>query len=166
MLEPRFLKDFPTYTVSTDGHIFNTRWDRHVVQRRSTRGHMAVVLSDEEGRQHTKSVARLVAEAFNLERFRSDCRFIAHKNRYKEDCSLDNLAWRPKWFVINYHQYQPADQMKHPDIAVLNRCDGLEFDNTYIASEYYCIEHEAAQQSLHDEREYSQFGEYFAFVLL
>lgn len=92
--------EFPTYSVSTFGHIRNDDRMREVKQSLTRDGASKVGLVS-DGKQHTRSVARIVLDTFVKN---TNARFDTplHLNGDLSDNRLSNLTWRPRWFVWKY----------------------------------------------------------------
>lgn len=56
-----------------------------------------------DGVQYHRSVPKLVARAF-VERQYETFDTPINLNGDRMDCRQENLAWRPRWFAINYHK--------------------------------------------------------------
>lgn len=98
------LNEFPGYLVSTDGRVMNDWGDRIKQPSRNQQG-VCVVNLHQGGRQYLRSLAVLVANTFlyNPDVPRHFDTPI-HLNGDRMDCRVDNLALRPRWFAIRYHQ--------------------------------------------------------------
>lgn len=96
--------EFPQYLVSTEGRVMNGWNDRPKEPSRNQQG-ISVVNLYKDKQQNLRSVAVLVADAF-LSRDGIPEHFDTpiHLNGDRGDCRVDNLAWRPRWFAIKYHQ--------------------------------------------------------------
>lgn len=68
------------------------------------RGFSYVQLYDKPGRGKNRTVGTLVANAFLDAPYLEHYDTIIHKNGDRTDCRAENLAWRPRWFAIEYHQ--------------------------------------------------------------
>lgn len=96
------LDDYPLYAISSFGNIINMRTGVRRKAVRSPEGVAKITLS-REGRIFTKSIARLVAKSFipeNRELFNT----VINTDGDRMNCYIDNLAWRPRWFAIKFHQ--------------------------------------------------------------
>jgi hypothetical protein len=89
----RVVDDFPSYWVSDQGQVYN--WvTSHVLTRSSkNNGHLSVELMVDKGKTVTKTVGRLVAEAFLGS---SDGRVVGHINGDVTDNRLENLVYRTR----------------------------------------------------------------------
>lgn len=127
---------FPDYSVSTWGRIRKDTTGRQMAQSRTNSGLMKVALVGREGRS-TLEVSRLVAAYFLLGQ--SDLNnSIIHLDGNKEHTFVDNLAWRPRWFSLQYHkQFQKEDDWI--DASVLNVTTGEVFKNSHAAVVAYGI---------------------------
>jgi len=96
------LDEFPNYVVSTLAEFANMRTDREVRPSRNQLGHAKVTLN-REGRQHTRSVAQLVAQTF-IPRPKEHFDTPIHLDGDLMNCQVENLMWRPRWFAIKFHK--------------------------------------------------------------
>ena len=91
--EWRKCQRFPMYSVSTQGNVRNDKRLRCLTKRLSnSRGGYVVGVCDTDGKAHTVTVARLVAEAF-LKRPVNAVE-VVHVGD-KTDDRVENLMWRP-----------------------------------------------------------------------
>jgi hypothetical protein len=68
---------------------------------KNTQGVIKVGLMGMDGKQHTRSVKVLVAEAFVGGRDEI-CNTPIHLDLDENNCCADNLVWRPRWFAWKY----------------------------------------------------------------
>ncbi|QGJ90432.1 HNH endonuclease [Gordonia phage Crocheter] len=96
------IQDFPQYVVSPDGLIMNK--DRHTPKatRLNNQGDLIVDLSRDD-KKHTRKVSLLVAQAY-LGEPPENYNSVVHLNGDRSDCRAINLAWRPRWFVVEYNR--------------------------------------------------------------
>jgi hypothetical protein len=101
---------FPDYSISNFGDVVNEVTERLLRQNVTLDG-VAKVDLFKDGIKYTRSVKRLVAEAFvegRIENFDTPINLDGDKSNNR----VDNLMWRPRWFAMKYtHQF---DQI--PDI--------------------------------------------------
>jgi hypothetical protein len=111
---------FPMYSVSASGAIVNMNSGRNVATSLTKQGHVKVNLYDPvQGKQYTRSVSLIVAHAFvygHNDIFNTP----QHLNGVIEDCSAENLVWRPRWYAYNYHR-----QWTHEYDNTFNRYAGI-----------------------------------------
>lgn len=94
---------FPGYAVSNLGRVMNTDQERLKIASPNQAGIMSVLLM-KDTQQFRRSVARLVAERFLQPPRQSHFNALIHLDGNKENNAADNLAWRPRWFAVKYHQ--------------------------------------------------------------
>lgn len=104
------LDEFPEYKVSDLGDIKNERSGRLVAKSLTKQGGVKVGLYH-DNKQHTRSVAVLVAKAFVPGYDESVFTTPIHLDADQRNCEASNLAWRPRWFAYRYHQqFTPMHQ--------------------------------------------------------
>lgn len=96
------LELFPDYAVSNYGYVKNLRNDKLLTRSPVQYGMLTVALMH-DGQQFRRSIATLVAQTFLEEPPRDDFNTPIHLDGDRANCRADNLAWRPRWFAINYH---------------------------------------------------------------
>lgn len=96
------IEGFPEYVVSSLGYIKNIHTER-ILSPSIVQGDTPIVGLMCDGVQYKRSLSRLVALAFLPEPDRDDFNTPIHLDGDKMNCSLENLAWRPRAFAINFH---------------------------------------------------------------
>lgn len=103
------------YEVSTLGNVKSLRTgkNRKPVPNTAT-GYMELVLKGEKGNAKTKTIHRIVAEAFLCKTPGQDC--VNHKNEIKTDNRAANLEWCTKRYNNTYNGkarrlYKPVVQV-------------------------------------------------------
>lgn len=100
------------YAVSDLGRIKGPRGLMKAVQHDN--GHFSVIIRDEDGNKKTKSIARLVAEAF-VRLPDPACRYVKHKDGDSSNNRADNLEWivrepvKRKRQLVNISSYKRED---------------------------------------------------------
>lgn len=94
---------FPLYSISDQGRVCNGKTGRIMRPQRTMTGELIVRLR-ENGEYGTRSIRRLVAEAF-VERPRDthvpfDVAVLLDGN--PDNVVADNIMWRPMWFAQTY----------------------------------------------------------------
>ena len=120
--------EFPDYMVSDQGHIYSIPRRE---ERRLTMNQWGIVMVQftRDRKQFTRSVALQVARAFvPNEEPRFDTPI--HLDGNKENCSAENLAWRPRAFAIQYHRQFGSDDFHVPGSPVMDVETGEEFADT------------------------------------
>jgi NUMOD4 motif len=107
------IPEFPRYSVSDEGRVCNSKTGR-IMRLESNQSHVVMVgLMGDDGIQYRRSVPLLVAKAFlpqELEAF--DTPICLDGDR--ENNALSNLAWRPRWFAIQYNRQFTVDRWFEP----------------------------------------------------
>lgn len=99
----REIPAFPKYRVSSLGRVENTKTGRMLIPSKNQEGHLKVNLM-RDGEAHTRTVNHLVAKLFLPLPERRDFISVIHLDGDKSNCRASNLAWRPRYFAIKYHQ--------------------------------------------------------------
>lgn len=96
------LEEFPDYAVSDLGEVVNMKTGMSRKLSINQQGVCKVSLYS-KNRLLTRSVAVLVADAFvpRLEAFHDT---PIHLDGDRQNCTAENLMWRPRWFAIMYHK--------------------------------------------------------------
>lgn len=96
------LDGFPDYVISSLGNVFNIKTKAPRSFSRNQQGLVKVTLS-RNGQLHTRSLAVLVAQTF-VPDHNSVFDTPIHLDGDRWNNCASNLAWRPRWFAIKYHQ--------------------------------------------------------------
>jgi hypothetical protein len=96
------VRGFPKYSVSNFGEIRYDARGRILVPWENQYGVVCVGLM-KEGKQHHRSVPKIVATAFIPHRFGAfDTPINLDGDRHNNH--VDNLTWRPRWFAVQYNR--------------------------------------------------------------
>lgn len=125
--------DFESYHISNLGRVYNLKRDSMMSTSRTFRNHLKITLqSPWNGRRHTRSVARLVAEAF-VESPNILCDTVLILDGDFENVAAHNLVWRPRWYVWKYtHQLDTPFENQHHyfrNLKVCNIVTGVVYDS-------------------------------------
>jgi hypothetical protein len=100
----KLIEDFPNYSITDTGRVFNNRNRREMVLSPTENGDLTVGLT-RESRQYRYSVKCLVARAFvegESDLFNTPIQLDGDKY----NLNADNIQWRPRWFAWKYtHQF-------------------------------------------------------------
>ena len=131
----RKVRDFPMYSVSSEGDVRNDRKGTFLKPMPSTSGYLYVQFVDKSGKHRTKYVHSLVAGAF-LDRKEEQTQ-VDHINGDKHDNHLSNLRWTTvSENCLAFGREERAEARKRPVKAI--HCSG----NTIIfASRLEAAEH-------------------------
>lgn len=98
------IPEFENYAVSNLGNVLSMDKDLIMKTPVNQQGIRMTRLS-KNGVQHIRSVAVLVANAFvPLNDLPETFDTPIHLDGDKTNCAAVNLAWRPRWFAVKYHQ--------------------------------------------------------------
>lgn len=104
MEDAKQIQDFPEYLVDRDGTVYTAR--NGAARRPSiTRNGAVKITLYRDGVPYTKSLARLVAEAWLYNDFDPEIFDTPiHLDNDLKNNHVENLAWRPRWFAVKYQQ--------------------------------------------------------------
>lgn len=107
------------YGITEDGQVFNYKTQKFMKQRQDKDGYYRLSLT-KEGKQYTRFIHRLLAEAFipnpkNLP-------LLNHKDENKQNNSLDNLEWCSCWYNLTYS--------RNRELALEKGADFMGFEKT------------------------------------
>jgi len=105
------LEEFPDYAVSNYGYVMNLNTGKTLSRSPVQYGMLTVALMH-DGQQYRRSIATLVATHFIEAPPREDFNTPIHLDGDRANCRADNLAWRPRWFAVNYHM-----ERRHPQFT-------------------------------------------------
>lgn len=94
--------DFPEYSISNYGRVRSIRLDR-LLAWSPIYYNIPTVGMMRDGVQMRRSVPVLVCRAF-IPQPAPHFDTPIHLDGDRTNCRVDNLAWRPRWFAINYHK--------------------------------------------------------------
>ena len=104
--EWKTIEEFPNYDISNYGNIANNFNEVLLEVSKTKQGALKVGLV-KDGKQYTRSVKVLVAEAFVIGQTDIfDTPILLDGNQ--SNCSAWNIEWRPRWHAWNY-SYQFND---------------------------------------------------------
>lgn len=98
------VEEFPNNAVSNFGRVEDIDKKRLVPTRLNKQGFVIVTVRDDMNRQHTRSVALLVAHAFVPSQDVTYFNSVIHLNGDREDCRAMNLMWRTRAMALRYHR--------------------------------------------------------------
>lgn len=137
---------FDGYSISSEGRIRSDQFDRNLVLSQNQYGVVRVGLM-KHGIQHHRGVALLVAKAFIPRTYGAfDTPINLDGDRWNN--SVENLAWRPRWFARKYVQqfkFSPRTTIERPieDIKT-----GLVSENSFDAAVTYGLLEEEIVRSV------------------
>lgn len=108
------IHDFPGYSISSEGRVRNDSSGRIMSLTLNQQGIVQVGFTV-RGRHFKRGVALLVARAF-LSHKMGAFDTVINLDGDRLNNSMENLAWRPRWFAIHYHR-----QFRHRYAHAINR---------------------------------------------
>lgn len=98
------IDEFPDYSVSNHGRVVSGHYGKLLTHSLNQRGFPTVGMVL-DGKQYRRSIAALVAKAFiPMPNYRFDTPTPINLDGDRLNNHVDNLAWRPRWFAIEYQQ--------------------------------------------------------------
>ena len=137
------IDEFPQYGVNEYGEVIRFEDGRQLTPFRVSDDYFYVAFYD-NGKQFNRSIAQLVAKAF-LPKPEPWFNAVIHLDNNRHNNSVDNLAWRPRWFAVAYRQQMNS---RLPIISPVRiRQTGERFPSIRIlAATYGLLESEILQK--------------------
>jgi hypothetical protein len=125
--------EFPGYSISDQGRVRNDITGRIMVMVRNQAGVLMVGLV-RDGVQYKRAIAKLVADRFlphnTLETFDTPM----HLDGDRDNCSVRNLVWRPRWYVLKYQQQFETYRQPYIDRKIIDQATGDIYANSWEAA--------------------------------
>jgi HNH endonuclease len=127
----RTLPDFHKYEVNEYGIVRNKNTGTILHATPNQAGLMKVNLIGDDGVHYSRSVARLVGEAF-VPGYREGY-VIIHKDDDKSNCESGNLLWKPRWFAFEWAQQKIYTEPLRPwQVLMVDR--GIVYENSLVCA--------------------------------
>lgn len=97
----KVIEEFPNYEVSDRGDVVNRTTGRLMQQSHTQAGQVKVGLVGEDGKQKSRSVKVLVAEAF-VDGKSATYDTPINLDGNPENNNASNIKWRPRWFALRW----------------------------------------------------------------
>lgn len=143
---------FPDYAVSDHGRVARKDHDHILTPARNQRGFRFVTLYNQGVRKQIM-VSTLVAQHFLEEAPNEHMISVLHKDGDRDNNNVENLAWRPRWYINKYHrQFAEHDPyLKTLPITVLET--GKTYKNIREAAvEYGVMAQDIEEAILHNTK--------------
>lgn len=130
------IPEFPGYSVSNQGDVQTDKTGRILATFQNQSGLVCVGMM-RDGTQYHRSVPLLVAKAFLPKHKLPAFNTPVNLNGDRYDNAVDNLAWRPRWFVVKYNRqfiYPYANPIPYPIIDLEN---GEVSENSFECAKRY-----------------------------
>lgn len=95
---------YPDYSVSNWGRVANEKTGRPMALSRNQQDYVKVSLVNNRGDRRTAQVNHLVASVFLQPPPSAAFDTLIHLDGNKDHTFATNLAWRPRWFALQYHK--------------------------------------------------------------
>lgn len=141
------VENFPDYVVSNFGYVQNAMTGRFMSRSPVQHGTMTVAMM-RNGRQYRRSVSGLVAQTFLELPPRDDFNTPTHLDGDRNNCRVDNLVWRPRWFAINFHIERRDNPFKGWTRDIRLNVTGEVFDTLSVPAEKYGLLEQEIHRSL------------------
>lgn len=135
---------FDGYSVNPLGQVRNDSYhengqDRRLLRIRVNREGVPYVGMMRDGQQCVRSLPRLVAKTF-IEQPNSIFDTPINLDGNRTNCHVMNLAWRPRWYAVNYQRQFEIERYEHPiNVPVREADTDEEFPDSMAAACYYGI---------------------------
>lgn len=130
MEEWKPVREFPEYSVSSEGRIRNDRTGRILALTMNQLGIVQVGFT-QRGKYYKRAVAPLVAHAF-IPRPMGPFDTPINLDGDRTNNFVENLMWRPRWFAVKYHKQFKKSNMRPTGYPVIDTKTGeiytTEFD--------------------------------------
>jgi NUMOD4 motif len=164
-IEWRNIVQFPNYEISNKGEVYNTKYGRVMKTSLTPFGHVKITLtSDLTGERFTRSVAKLVGEAF-VEPPDPLCDDIVVLDGNFQNLASENLVWRPRWFAWRYtHQFRQPQPHHYQVVAIINLVTGREYDSVIDTAMVEGLLFEDVWRSTYTKEGIYPYGDIFAVI--
>lgn len=118
--EVREIRDFPDYVIGKSGQVYTAY--RLRPRRSSLTRHGAVKITlFRDGKPYTRSLARIVAEHWLYNDYDPEIFDTPiHLDNDLQNNHVDNLAWRPRWFAVQYQQQYWNLEFRNSSVPVVD----------------------------------------------
>lgn len=128
MQNPRPIEGFPDYVVDVDGSVYTAHRQRLRRPSHTREGAVKITLYH-DGKPHTRSLARIVANAHlyndhDPEIFDTPI----HLDNDLSNNHVDNLAWRPRWFAKKYQAQYWNPEFRYNKVVVEDVSTGKVYE--------------------------------------
>lgn len=154
------IAEFPDYSVSTLGNVVNEEAGHPITISVNQFGIPHVGLT-KNGIQYRRGLAHLVAKTFIRnpnERFDTPINL----NGDRMDCRVENLAWRSRWFAIEFFR-QMSKNMQLIDEHIVDS-EGRHYTGSRHAAEYLGVLESDVVKSLEEGHPAPPVFVQFAYV--
>jgi hypothetical protein len=125
------LLGYPGYSISNLGQVRNDK-RYHVLTVYENQNRRPFVKISRDGMQLTRNVAKLVCESFLPQPANPSFTTPIHFDGNLTNCTVDNLAWRPRWFALDHTEQFRRDLPDYPDPVRELRTEEI-FENSWAA---------------------------------
>lgn len=156
------IPDFPEHLVSNLGNVYNMR-TRNLLTVSKNQGGIAKVGLLKEGKQYQRSLALLVARAFvpqTYPHFNTPISLDGDRN----NCRVDNLDWRPRWFSAKYHRQFQRSEVKEANRPIMDVTANQVFINMKAVCVTYGVLAIDVLNSIHADRYVFPLGHTFRYI--
>jgi hypothetical protein len=129
------IEDFPGYFVSTHGRV-KKEPDGDILALKRNQTDCVFVSLNRDGRQHQRALSKLVGDAF-LQHNAEIHNTPMHKDLDRSNNRLDNLVWRPRWYVHRYNILMTKQWFWFTNRPIRELATGLCFDNPQDAAFHF-----------------------------
>lgn len=131
----RTIEGFPKYIISTEGRIYNEERGAVLKLSRNREG-FSVVGLERGGLRYTRSVSKLVADCWVPNPRYPIFETVVHLDGDRENCYVENLDWRPRWFSIAHHR-----QFLKPPLIYESGLELIQTREVYTNIRYFSVKY-------------------------
>lgn len=143
----------PGYEASRAGEVRNARTKRIIQPHMNQNGNVYVGLMH-NGRQIKLSLPKLIAQMF-LPRpvgFIDEFNTAINIDGDKWNCAVGNLAWRPRWFAVEYSRQFVEPYHRHINKPLRLCGTDMEFPTSFEAATFYGLLERQLIEAMHQDR--------------
>lgn len=127
------IDEFPGYSISSQGRVRNDVTGRIMVMVRNKGGVLMVGLVL-DGKQYKRGIAKLVADRFLPHNTLDTFDTPMHLDGDRSNCAVNNLVWRPRWYVNKYQQQFEHYRQPYVDAKIYDVATGDLYSNSWEAA--------------------------------
>ena len=156
------IPDFPEHLVSNLGEIYNMR-TKNILVVSPNQQRVARVALLRDGKQFQRSVSLLVARAFIPQPY-PHFNTPINLDGVRNNCRVDNLSWRPRWFSARYHRQFERSEVKLANRPIMDVTANQVFINMKAVCVTYGVLATDVLNSIHADHYVFPLGHTFRYI--